>query len=114
MRVLQYRRGCATELLGRCRYFEVHRMLINTERCREMVPYRSDSSSFRVLLCVDGCGCISYSKAYEEAYKSHRESAGYEPRDEVMRFYKGDCIFVPANSVEIRIHGRAQFLDVRA
>lgn len=114
MRVLQYRRGCATELLGRCRYFEVHRMLVNTERCREMVPYRSDSSSFRVLLCVDGCGCFSYSEDREESYLSHRESAGYEVREEVLRFYKGDCLFVPANSVEIRIHGRAQFLDVRA
>lgn len=113
MRVLRYRRGCARELLGRCRYFEVHRMLINTERYREMVSYRSDSSSFRVLLCVDGCGCISYSRENCECAGDRKRSAGYEARDEVLRFYKGDCIFVPANSVEIRIHGQAQFLDVR-
>ncbi len=122
MRVLQYRRGCATELLGRCKYFEVHRMLVNTERCREMVSYRSDASSFRVLLCVDGCGCISYSR--EEAVPTEdmvaddcdsddSVAAGYETGDAVLRFYKGDCIFIPANSVEIRIHGQAQFLDVR-
>ena len=40
-------------------------------------------------------------------------AAGYETGDAVLRFYKGDCIFIPANSVEIRIHGQAQFLDVR-
>jgi hypothetical protein len=28
-------------------------------------------------------------------------------------FYKGDCIFVPALSEKILIHGQAQFLDVR-
>lgn len=30
-----------------------------------------------------------------------------------ITFYKGDCIFVPADSVTMRIHGQAQFLDVR-
>ena len=28
-------------------------------------------------------------------------------------FYKGDCIFVPADSVTLTIHGQAQFLDAR-
>ena len=32
MRVLKYRPGVADELLCRCKYFEVYRMLINTER----------------------------------------------------------------------------------
>lgn len=94
-RVLQYRQGCATELLCRCQYFEVRRMLINTERCRQMVLFQADSVSFRVLLCIDGCGCI------------------YLGEDEVLTFFKGDCIFVPANSINLRIHGMAQFLDVR-
>lgn len=93
LRVLRYRPGMATELLCRCRYFEVYRMLVNTER-RQTVSFRSDSLSFRVLLCVNGCGSIRY-------------------EDESLDFYKGDCIFVPADSVELRIHGQAQFLDVR-
>lgn len=58
MRVLKYRRGCASELLCRCKYFEVYRMLVNTEKCREMVDYRADSTSFRVLLCIHGCGSM--------------------------------------------------------
>lgn len=94
MRVLRYRQGCASELLCRCPCFEVSRMLINTERCREMVRYRADSSSFRVLLCTDGCGSLFFGDG------------------ETLAFFRGDCIFVPAGSVLIRIHGRAQFLDV--
>ena len=94
LRVLKYRRGCASELLCRCRYFEVYRMLVNTERCRGLVAYEADSTSFRVLLCTDGCGAIQF-------------------EDEMLRFFKGDCIFVPADSVKLLIHGQAQFLDVR-
>ena len=94
MRVLQYRRGCASELLCRCRYFEVHRLLINTERCRQLIEYRADSASFRVLLCTSGCGSVFFA-------------------DEALRFFKGDCLFVPADSVLMRLHGKAQFLDVR-
>jgi mannose-6-phosphate isomerase len=48
----------------------------------------------RVLLCVNGCGTMSYGT-------------------ESIIFYKGDCIFVPALSEKILIHGQVQFLDVR-
>lgn len=93
MRVLRYAPGCAREILGRCRYFEVHRMLVNTER-RQIVTYRADEMSFRVLLCIDGCGTLYFA-------------------DTVLEVYRGDCIFVPADSVDIRIHGKLEFLDVR-
>lgn len=93
LRVLKYRQGVASELLCRCRYFEVYRMIVNTER-RQKVHYRADAVSFRVLLCVNGCGMIRFENT------------------EII-FYKGDCIFVPADSVMLRIHGQAQFLDVR-
>ena len=93
MRVLKYRCGVASELLSRCKYFEVYRMLVNTER-RQQVQYSADEMAFRVLLCINGCGVITYNGG------------------EII-FYKGDCIFVPANSVKLTIHGQAQFLDVR-
>ena len=93
LRVLKYNRGVASELLCRCKYFEVYRMIVNTER-RQIVKYKADEVSFRVLLCVNGCGIISYG-------------------EDVIQFYKGDCIFVPANSAELSIHGQAKFLDVR-
>lgn len=93
LRVLKYRQGMASELLTRCKYFEVYRMIVNTER-RQKVHYQADEIGFRVLLCVNGCGTISYENGS-------------------ITFYKGDCIFVPADSETLAIHGQAQFLDVR-
>lgn len=93
MRVLKYRQGIAYELLTRCKYFEVYRMLVNTER-RQVVHYRADSMAFRVLLCINGCGTIRFEKG-------------------TIPFYKGDCIFVPADSCMLTIHGQAHFLDIR-
>ena len=93
LRMLKYRQGVASELLTRCKYFEVYRMLVNTER-RQQVHYRADEFAFRVLLCVNGCGRITC-------------------EDGDMEFYKGDCIFVPADSEVLTIQGQAQFLDVR-
>jgi len=93
MRVLKYSRGCANEFLYRCKYFQVERLLLNTERIREMLTIATDTNSFVVLLCVTGCGLL------------------YCGNDS-LPFFKGDCIFVPANSVELKIHGTAQFLKV--
>lgn len=42
LRVLKYQRGWASELLCRCQYFQVERMLLNTESCREMADFYSD------------------------------------------------------------------------
>ena len=68
LRVLKYRPGMASELLIRCKYFEVYRMLINTER-RQTVHYRADRMAFRVLLCMDGCGTISYDEGTVNFYR---------------------------------------------
>lgn len=94
MRVLRYRQGFAKELLCRCKYFEVHRIVMNTERFRQMVSYWTDGMSFRVLLCVEGCGSLLMEGEY-------------------ICFFKGDCIFFPADSVRVRLHGKAEFLEVR-
>lgn len=92
MRVLRYRPGCAREMLCRCKYFQVERLLLNTERLRELVTLRADELSFRVLLCVRGCGSVSCA-------------------EETWNFFKGDCMFIPANT-EFTLHGRAEFLLV--
>jgi len=94
MRVLRFRNGSASELLCRCKYFQVERILVNTERCREMAEFQAGSNSFQVFLCTDGCGMLFWGE------------------DRMLRFYKGDCIFVPADSVEMRMHGEAQFLRI--
>lgn len=93
MRVLGYRKGCASELLCRCKYFQVERMLLNTEQTRNLVDFQTLENSFHVLLCMEGCGVIW-------------------GKDITLNFFKGDCIFIPANSIPLKIHGKAQMLDV--
>ena len=94
LRVLRYQRGCASELLCRCMYFQVERLLINTERCREMADFQTNSTSFQVLLCTNGCGAVLYGNG------------------ETIHFFRGDCVFIPADSVPLKLHGKAQFLRV--
>lgn len=93
MRVLKYHRGYASELLCQCRYFRVERILVNTEQIREMADFCGNEDSFQVLLCVKGCGVLS------------GETEG-------LNFFKGDCIFIPAGSVLLKLHGMAQLLKV--
>lgn len=94
MRVLKYKKGCAAELLCRCKYFQVERMLLNTERCKKMADFQTGSNTFEVLLCTKGCGVL------------------FGEEGEFINFFKGDCIFVPANSIPLKIHGKAQMLKV--
>lgn len=95
MRVLRYKNGCASELLCRCKYFEVSRFLVNTEIHRKLVAFHADGLSFRVLLCIGGCGTFLWNDG------------------SALNFFKGDCLFVPANSECFKIHAKAQFLDIR-
>ena len=67
--------------------------MVNTDR-RQMVTYRADVCSFRVLLCVRGCGTVRF--------------AG-----ESLDICRGDCLFVPADAEEVRIHGQISVLDSR-
>lgn len=93
MRILKYRPGCAVELLGRCKYFQLERVLLNTERVRKLVTFYTGSDSFEVFLCIEGCGeLISWGM--------------------MTPFFKGDCIFVPANSIKFELHGIAQLLKI--
>ena len=94
MRVFKYRCGYASELLCRCKYFEVERWLLNTERYKGMADIQSGSNSFVVLLCTNGCGSL------------------IEDDGETINFFKGDCIFIPANSVPMKLHGNAKLLKV--
>lgn len=91
MRVLRYRPGFASELLCRCKYFQVERLLINTA---DHAPDCSTTPlSFQILLCVDGQGSLHFSS-------------------QVLPFTKGNCMFLPADSVPVTLHGRAQLLRI--
>lgn len=93
MRVLKYQNGCASELLNRCRYFQVERMLLNTEINRSLAGFQTVKNSFHTLLCVEGCGVMVGEGV-------------------MIPFFKGDCIFVPAGSIPLKLHGKAQILNV--
>ena len=92
MRVLKYENGTASELLCRCRYFQVERLLLNTEN-RKYADFRTGENSFHALLCVEGCGVL-----FGEGC--------------MLNFFKGDCVFVPADSIPMKLHGQAQLLNV--
>ncbi len=93
MRVLKYQNGCASELLIRCKYFQVERLLLNTEIYRKLTDFKAEKNSFRVLLCTEGCGVM-----FGDSF--------------MLNFFKGDCVFVPAESIPLKLHGKAQLLNV--
>ena len=59
-----------------------------------MADFQTGHNTFQVLLCTNGCGVL------------------FEERGEFINFFRGDCIFVPADSVPLKIHGKAQLLRV--
>lgn len=92
MRVLNYQPGCAKELIGRCKYFLVERILVNCPAKRPF-SYQTGQNSFRVLLCTQGAGYLGWENGK-------------------LSFKKGDCLFVPASSILLDMVGNAQFLQV--
>jgi len=93
MRLLRYSGGTASELLCRCQYFQVERVLVNTEHHRELASFRVSAESFEVFLFLNGCGSM-----FSE--------------DSTLQFFKGDCVFVPAGSADIYLHARTEFLRI--
>ena len=93
MRLLRYSGGTASELLCRCRYFQVSRVLVNTEEKRSEALFRATQESFEVFLFLNGCGTLSCG-------------------DSMLQFCKGDCVFVPAGAPEIQLHARTEFLRI--
>lgn len=94
LRVLRYTPGCATEFLCRCKYFQVERMLLNTEGENKLAELYIGSSSFQALLCLDGGGHILMED------------------NEKLAYSKGNCIFIPATIEKLQLCGRSQFLKI--
>ncbi|MCM1438256.1 MAG: class I mannose-6-phosphate isomerase [Roseburia sp.] len=94
MRVLRYGRGYASDNVCRCSYFQVLRLLVNTETVGGATPeIQTDAYSFNVLLCTWGKGALTYT-------------------DGSLGFCKGDCVFIPANSEKITLSGNFSVLKV--
>lgn len=95
IRNLKFINGYAKELLCKCEYFQVEKILLNTNNYEKTAQYKTDNLSYHVLLCVEGTGQLNFN-------------------NKLLEFCKGDCIFVPANSTNISIYGNAIFLDVNS
>ncbi len=94
MRMLKYQPGCAMEFLCRCKYFQIERLLVNTKEGQK-IPFQTGENSFEVLLCNEKSGKL-------------------EETEESTHFGRGDCIFIPADSVPLTLTGQAQLLKVSA
>ena len=93
MQISRYRRGMCRRFLFRCRYFEVSLLSVNTERIRELALMRADQASFHVLVCTDGCGSALWQGGS-------------------LQIFRGDSLFIPADSVPIRLHGKMELVDI--
>ena len=99
MRFLRFREGIMIEKLYRCKYFNVEKVVLDTQRSRKKnAKFKTRDNSFRIVLCVEGCGTLFWTDD--------------EGNNKSLDFYRGDCIFVPADSVEYRAHGRAELLRI--
>ena len=96
MEIVRFRPGTMIERLCACPWFQVEKITVDTQRCRALARFKTNPYSFRALLCIEGCGTLSWG----------------DGADEYLHFFRGDCVFVPADSVEYRIHGMAQLLRI--
>lgn len=84
----KYSKGYYSELLCRCKYYEVHKEIIRTDHI-----FNTNGNSFHVLVCTEGNGHLYYD-------------------NEEIEISKGKTIFVPANSVDIKIEGKLILLNI--
>ncbi len=92
MRVLRYREGYASEILGRCKYFQVERIITNTQQGKA-VRLDVSEKSFHVLLCTDGESMLT------DGYSN-------------VSMKKGDCCFIPAGKGSVELSGKSQIINI--
>lgn len=89
-RLVQYYPDYSREVLCRCRFFETVRICV-----RKKVEFFVDNTSFQIVLVIDGLGELKVGND-----------------DSVIRFKKGDCIFLTAGIGEIVLTGQCEFLKI--
>jgi len=88
LRIFEFHKGYASQFLCRCRYYQMERILLNGE-----IEYKTDDLSFNILVCINGSGFIEY-----ENIK--------------LNINKGQTLFVPANSKDLKIKGKIEFIKI--
>lgn len=84
MRVMRYQPGAAREMLCRCKYFQVERLLLSAGW-----DFRVEENSFQALLALEGSLTVS----------------GLDVK-------KGDCVFIPAASGQVSVRGKGELLRI--
>lgn len=92
LRLMRYQPGSAEEILCRCQYFQVNRVLVSSE-----YRLRVENTSFQVLLVLEG---------------EVRAKGILAKEDAGIVAHKGHCLFLPADCGEIQVCGKGQLLRV--
>ncbi len=110
MRIRRFYKGYAIENLARCKYFDLRRMVLNGN-----ASICATNNSFRVLTCVEGSCKVTW--AAGTMIINQKDGHNVMNSDETnvcadyLEIQKGDTLFIPANSVEIKLSGRGVFID---
>lgn len=91
-RMVNYYPGCSRELLCRCKYFETERIQVT-----KGFVFSVRDESFQVLVCLDGYGQVEM----------------MDTEQKLMRFTKGETMFLPAGIGRCLIVGDAELLKIR-
>lgn len=91
-RKVSYFYGCTRELLGRCKYFEVEKIQVT-----KGFSFSVKEESFQILLCTNGEGGLEM------------ENSDNKP----VRFHKGSCLFLPADTGRCYVLGECELIKVR-
>lgn len=86
-RLVRHTPGCAREIVGRCKYFQVERLRVNGDYT--LAP----QERFCVLLCVRGGGELCWDGG-------------------MLEVTAGDCVFVPAENPRFTITGNLEILNI--
>ncbi len=90
-RKVSYYPGCSREILCRCKYFETERIVVSLG-----FAFSVTENSFQILLCTEGEGGITTDEMVRP-----------------LRFHKGECIFLPAQTGRCHVLGNCHLLKVR-
>lgn len=117
MRVMRYQPGSASEVLCRCEYFQVDRVLVSSR-----FACKVEGTSFQVLLVLEGELEVRPThgrKVQEMPFETELREKGKCPTETAhgkavaeLCVGKGQCIFLPADCGEIEVLGRGQLLRV--
>lgn len=94
-RIAKRNGGFITEELCICKYFEVRWLSSDSEKECSAALFEPVHDTFQVLLCISGSGRLVFGE------------------EKNLYFKKGDCIFVPADSGEIKLLGTAELLHIK-